>query len=66
MPVASASIPMPNYANSLEFIVESVHFMKADHYVGFYELFILMYSVCIDACPQPFNKIIRVPVSAPY
>ncbi len=27
--------------SNLDFIIETVHFMKADHYVGFYELFIL-------------------------
>jgi hypothetical protein len=27
--------------SSLEFITESVHIIRADHYVGFYELFIL-------------------------
>jgi hypothetical protein len=32
--------------NSLEFTIEAVHFIEGGHYVGFYELFILMYSVC--------------------
>ncbi len=27
--------------SNLDFIIETVHFMKADHYIGFYELFIL-------------------------
>ncbi len=30
--------------NSFEFIIESVHFIKAVHYVGFYELLIIFFS----------------------
>jgi hypothetical protein len=33
--------------NSLEIIIESVHFMKADNHDGFYELF----TLCVEGLP---------------
>jgi hypothetical protein len=39
----------------LEFIIESLHFISSDHYVGFYELFFLCLEVSIWRQENPFS-----------
>jgi hypothetical protein len=49
--------------NSLEFIIEPEHFIKADNHVGFYELFILCFYPEADCCQIPPGSILPVPAT---